>query len=120
MRNEPALEMYSIYKYFAMDVITSSAFGISTECLNKHDNEVLHMAAQALDMSTARNMAESLGFHFLFAVPDLPSVLSVYSRESMDYFWKMTRDLMVKRQGTGLKRGDFVDKLNDLMEHLKA
>ncbi len=105
MRTEQAIEVYSVYTRFTLDVINSSGLGITTSALKNPDDELLHHCHSAVAASTIKSMTDSIGYHIMFAIPNLPSWIAVYASESFDYFYNMTTRIMRNRKA--IYRFDF-------------
>ncbi|RZC42010.1 p450 domain containing protein [Asbolus verrucosus] len=107
------VEMRHLFKKFAVDVISSCAFGINAYCLKDDNSEILQMATQLIDFNSFfRNFSV---FCFFF-VPKLVDIfrLTFADKTATKYFMDVFNVTIKQREKKNIVRNDLIDLLNNL------
>nr|XP_042902436.1 cytochrome P450 3A18-like isoform X3 [Parasteatoda tepidariorum] len=103
------IDVLKFYGAFTMDIIASSAFSTKIDANNDPDNVFIQRAKPIFN--------QDFGIHMLlfFMFPKLMKKLgsSVFPRDSMQFFKKITLEIVKQRKQTGQKRNDFLQLLMD-------
>ncbi|XP_076040658.1 cytochrome P450 6k1-like [Oratosquilla oratoria] len=100
------VEMHSLFNRFTLDTITTSAFGIETNCI---DNEKDEFAIAAEKITSTHGVLVALKFAILLISPRLFYFLRLrFTDPALDIFTRSAKATLKMRKNSE-RRGDFID-----------
>lgn len=107
------IEAKLLMRRYTVDIISSCAFGMHTNCFAEEDPEVLQMASRLMDFRKAVRGISVFSFFFLHSFVNIFK-LTFADRIATDYFFEMFKTNLRERETNNIIRQDFVDLLRDL------
>ncbi|CAH1375252.1 unnamed protein product [Tenebrio molitor] len=110
------VEIKNVFKKFTVDVISSCAFGINSNCLKDDNSEIMKMAARLLDQnSLVRNISV---FSFFF-MPKLITIfrLTFTDKTATNYLIDVFDKTIKERKKLNIVRNDLIDLLYNLKKN---
>ena len=89
------------------------AFGIETNCLQQKENSELLQKMKAV---FAFGIKETVKFMITFMSPWLAETFELGLSSNSEYLQSLVRKNMAERRKSGVKRGDFIDLLLDVLQ----
>ncbi|KAJ3651454.1 hypothetical protein Zmor_017497 [Zophobas morio] len=109
------IDIKDVMKKYAVDIISSCAFGINSYCLKEEQSEIMDVATRLTDFkSFVRNFSV---FSFLYA-PKLVDILrlTMFDKTASDYLIGVFKNTLKEREKKGILRNDFIHLLNNLKQ----
>ena len=109
------IDIKDVMKKYAVDIISSCAFGINSYCLKEEQSEIMDVATNLTDFkSFVRNFSV---FSFLYA-PKLVDILrlTMFDKTASDYLIGVFKNTLREREKKGILRNDFIHLLNNLKQ----
>ncbi|EFA09240.1 cytochrome P450 9e2 [Tribolium castaneum] len=102
------IEMKDIFTRFTNDVIANTAFGVKIDSLEERNNEFYLMGIEATDF---RGFWRNMKIVIYFIFPTLFKSLGwrFFSKNVADFFVKLVRDNIAKREKHGIVRPDLIN-----------
>ncbi|XP_063929991.1 cytochrome P450 6k1-like [Zophobas morio] len=110
------IEVRDVMKRYAVDNISSCAFGINSYCLKNEKSEILEVSTKLVDFkSFVRNFSV---FSFLFA-PKFVDIfrLTFLDKDSARYLINVFKETIREREKKQILRNDLIDLLNNLKQN---
>ncbi|KAJ3651457.1 hypothetical protein Zmor_017499 [Zophobas morio] len=110
------IEIREIMKKYAVDIISSCAFGINSYCLKNDNSEIMEVATKLTDFkSFVRNFSV---FSFMF-MPKFVDIfrLTFLDKSASNYLIDVFNNTLREREKKGILRNDFIDLLNNLKQN---
>lgn len=110
------IEVRDVMKRYAVDNISSCAFGINSYCLKNEKSEILEVSTKLVDFkSFVRNFSV---FSFLFA-PKFVDIfrLTFLDKSSARYLINVFKETIREREKKQILRNDLIDLLNNLKQN---
>ncbi|CAD6237144.1 GSCOCT00002162001.2-RA-CDS [Cotesia congregata] len=109
------LELKDLCARFTTDLISTTAFGIKTNCLKYPDAEFRKKGRRMFETTMIRNFEIST----LFFAPQFatPCRIKFVPEENTKFFRKTVWDVIAERERSGETRGDFIDLLMELRKN---
>ncbi|XP_063918412.1 cytochrome P450 6k1-like [Zophobas morio] len=114
--NGEVIEVRETTKRYAVDIISSCAFGINSECFNDENSEILKEATKLLDFTS---FVRSFSIFSFFFVPKFVDIfrLTLVDKSASDYLVNVFRTTFKERQKRNIVRNDLIDLLNNLKQN---
>ena len=114
--NGEVIEVRETTKRYAVDIISSCAFGINAECFKEENSEILTEATKLLDFTS---FVRSFSIFSFFFVPKFVDIfrLTLVDKSASDYLVNVFRTTFKERQKRNIVRNDLIDLLNNLKQN---
>lgn len=107
------LEIQGTMKKYAVDVISSCAFGINSNCLKHNNSEIFNMATQLLDQKSFMRNFSIMAFFFIPKLVDIFK-LTFTDKKAANYFIDIFKNTAKAREEQNIVRNDLIDCLTKL------
>ncbi len=125
VRTRLVIECFALYKFvylssvfqsLSLDSISNCAFGIETDSFNNPANKLFTTCVEIFSsFFVLKSAFDSFFFVLSTHFPFLEKLVDVYGAEKWDYLYDTTKEIAETRKKIG-KRGDFVDRLNEIKD----
>nr|AIL94156.1 cytochrome P450 CYP3027C2 [Tigriopus japonicus] len=114
----PDIDVKQLFQSFALETISQSAFGIKSDAFQNKESELLKHGREGFSSFVMHNFAESL---LNLALNQFPGLLSYISLFPAAYYklYDITANIMKQRLDQGIKKKDFLARLQELIEEIK-
>ncbi|XP_046385904.1 probable cytochrome P450 6a14 [Ischnura elegans] len=111
------IEMKDMAARFMTENVSSCAFGLQTDAIRNPDNEFRQMGKQLLEPTPMKALVQLI----IMVQPTLSRILRLkfFSTDITDFFRRLVKDVLSKREETGTTRNDFLQMLTQLCKQGK-
>ncbi|KAJ3621787.1 hypothetical protein MTP99_002341 [Tenebrio molitor] len=112
-RPNEIIETKTLMKKYSVDIISSCAFGINTDCFKNDNSEMLKMATKLVDF---RSFIRSISIFSFFFLPTFVDIfkLTFADKTASDYLIDVFKTTLYEREKKKIVRNDFIDLLSNL------
>jgi cytochrome P450 family 6 len=110
------VEIRNVFKKFTVDVISSCAFGINSNCLRDDNSEIMKMASRLVDLQSFVRNISVFCFFFMPKLVDLFR-LSFADKTATKYLIDVFDKAMKERKKLNIVRNDLIDLLHNLKKN---
>jgi cytochrome P450 family 6 len=112
------LEVRNVTKKYAVDIISSCAFGVNSYCLKDDNSEIMKFATKLVDL---KSFVRSFSIFSYFFIPKFVDIfrLTLLDKVASDYLTQMFKSTIAERQKKNIVRNDLIDLLNNLKDNEK-
>ncbi|XP_059085586.1 probable cytochrome P450 6d4, partial [Tigriopus californicus] len=114
----PDVNVKELFQGFALETISQSAFGIKSNAFRNKTSDLLKHGRDAVSGFLMHNMVESLLVLVLFQFPALFSYISFFP-SAYYKLYDVSANIMKQRSDQGIKKKDFLARLQELVEDIK-
>ncbi|RZC40627.1 p450 domain containing protein [Asbolus verrucosus] len=111
--NGETLDTRNVTKKYSVDIISSCAFGINSNCLKNENSEIMKVATKLLNFNTFVRSISVLSFFFIPKFVDIFR-LTFGDLTSANYLMNIFKDTLKEREERKIVRHDLIDLLNNL------
>lgn len=114
-RNGEVVEVRNMTKKFAVDIISSCAFGINAYCLKEESSEIMKVTTKLMDL---KSFVRTFSIFSYFFAPMFVDIfrLTFVDKTSSNYLVKIFNTTIKERQKQNIVRHDLIDLLNNLKQ----
>ncbi|XP_044265598.1 cytochrome P450 6k1-like [Tribolium madens] len=114
--NGEVMEARDVTKKYAVDIISSCAFGINSYCLKDDNSEILQVATKLFDF---KSIIRNISIFSFFFMPKLVDIfrLTFMDKKASDYLMNIFNATMKERRENKIVRNDLIDMLHNLKEN---
>jgi cytochrome P450 family 6 len=112
------LEFRNVTKMYAVDIISSCAFGVNSYCLKDENSEIMKVATRLLDLKSFVRNFSVFSFFFMPKFVDIFR-LTLLDKVASDHLTKIFKSTIAERQNKNIVRNDLIDQLNNLKHNEK-
>ncbi|RZC40628.1 p450 domain containing protein [Asbolus verrucosus] len=114
--NGETVEFRKVTKKYSVDIISSCAFGINSNCLKNADSEIMKMATKLIDFDS---FVRSISIFSFFFIPKFVNIfrLTFVDKTASDYLIDVFKGTIKEREEKKIVRNDLIDLLNHLRKN---
>eukprot|EP00094_Tigriopus_californicus_P011152 TCALIF_10762-PA protein Name:"Similar to Cyp6a8 Cytochrome P450 6a8 (Drosophila melanogaster)" AED:0.09 eAED:0.25 QI:14/0.25/0.2/1/1/0.8/5/0/459 len=112
------MEPISGISAFTLETISQSAFGFKSNAFYTKDSELLKHGVEAFSSFVTDSLPKSLEYVVLLHFPALFSYISIFP-PAYYKLYDVTTNIMKQRSDQGIKKKDFLARLQELLEEIK-
>ncbi|KYB28576.1 putative cytochrome P450 6a23-like Protein [Tribolium castaneum] len=115
-RSGGVIEARNVTKKYAVDIISSCAFGINSYCLKDDNSEIMQIATQLVDF---KSFIRSISIFCFFFMPKLVDIfrLTFADKKASEYLMNVFKTTINERRKKTIVRNDLIDMLHNLKEN---
>ena len=114
--NNEEIDVRNMSKKYAVDIISSCAFGINAYCLKEENSKILEVATKLVDFNSFVRSISVFSYFFAHKLVDIFR-LTFLDKTSSDYLVNMFNTTIKEREKKKILRHDLIDLLNNLKKN---